>query len=248
MEKKKTKRRINIIALIVIILALYLVFSFVYYVMTLPIKNIYIEGNNYVSDVEIIEKANIKNYPSLIKISRRKVKKTLTKNEFINSVKIKKKLNGTIKIIIDESKPLFFNRNTKKLVLLNGKEVSNIDINDKVPSLINIVPNDIYKKLIKAFKKVDYNIITQISEIEYAPDIINGKTIDPDRFYLRMVDGNSVYINPVNIKRLNNYFDVYDRLPDGVKGTLYFDSNSDNNMFKMYGSKTASEVEVKNEG
>lgn len=243
MEKKKSKRKINIIALVVILLALYLIFSFAYYVMTLPIKNIYIEGNNYVTDVEVIEASKIKNYPSLIKISRRKVKKTLLKNKFIDGVKIKKKLNGTIKIIINESKPLFYNRNTKKLVLLNGKEVDDFNANYKVPSLINIVPNEIYKKLIKSFEKVDYNVITQISEIEYSPDIINDKIIDSDRFYLRMVDGNSVYINPVNIKRLNNYFDVYDRLPEGVKGTLYFDSNSDNNMFKMYGSKEASAVE-----
>lgn len=243
MAEKKTKKRMNIIALIVIVLSLYLVFSFVYYIATLPIKNIYISGNNYIKDVEIIETAKIKNYPSLIKISRRKVKKNLLKNEFIDKVQIKKKLNGTIKIIVSESKPLLYDRTNKNIVLLNGKTTNRTDINSKIPSLINMVPNDIYKKLIKSFEKVDYNIITQISEIEYSPDIINGKTIDPDRFYLRMVDGNSIYINPVNIKRLNNYFDVYDRLPEGVKGTLYFDSNSDNNMFKIYGSKEASSVE-----
>lgn len=244
MGKKKTKRKMNIIALIVILLAVYLVFSFVYYIMTLPIKNIYISGNNYVSDTTIIEKANIKEYPSLIKISRRKVKKNLLKNEFIDDVKIKKKLNGTIKIEVNESKPLLYDRTNNTIVLLNGKTIQNSNLKVKVPSLINIVPNDIYKNLINSFKKVDYNVIMQISEIEYYPDIINGKTIDPDRFFLRMVDGNSVYINPVNIKRLNNYFDVYDRLPEGVKGTLYFDSNSDNNMFKMYGSTETSEVEA----
>lgn len=249
MEKKKTKRKINLIALIVIILALYLVFSFVYYVMTLPIKNIYIFGNTYVSDVEIIETANIKNYPSLIKISRRKVKNKLLKNELIDEVKISKKLNGTIKISIKESKPLFYNRSNNTVVLLNGKTISGKNnINFKIPSLINIVPNDIYKKLIEAFSKVNYDVITQISEIEYDPDIINDRTIDPERFYLRMVDGNSIYTNPVNIKRLNNYFGVYDSIPDGVKGTLYFDSNSDNNMFKMYGSKEASEIGANNEG
>ena len=96
--------------------------------------------------------------------------------------------------------------------------------------------------------EIEAEVDSLISEIEYSPDIINDKTIDPDRFCLRMIDGNSVYINPVNIKRLNNYFDVYDRLPDNVKGTLYFDSNSDNNMFKMYGSKQASEVGANNEG
>lgn len=240
MEKKK-ERKINIIGLIVIILVVYLTASFVYYLMTLPIKNIYIYGNNFVSDAEIIETAGIKKYPSMIKVGRNKLKKKLLKNAFIDNVKIKKKLNGTIKITINESKPLFYNRNTNKIVLLNGKEVDS-KLSYKVPSLINIVPNDLYKKLVNAFCKVNYDIILQISEIEYSPDVINGKTIDSDRFLLRMIDGNSVYINPVNIKRLNNYFDVYDRLPDNVKGTLYFDSNSDNNMFKIYGQSEVSEV------
>lgn len=240
MEKKK-ERKINIIGLIVIILVVYLTASFVYYLMTLPIKNIYIYGNNFVSDAEIIETAEIKKYPSMIKVGRNKLKKKLLKNAFIDNVKIKKKLNGTIKITINESKPLFYNRNTNKIVLLNGKEVDS-KLSYKVPSLINIVPNDLYKKLVNAFSKVNYDIILQISEIEYSPDVINGKTIDSDRFLLRMIDGNSVYINPVNIKRLNNYFDVYDRLPDNVKGTLYFDSNSDNNMFKIYGQSEVSEV------
>ncbi len=240
MEKKK-ERKINIIGLIVIILVVYLTASFVYYLMTLPIKNIYIYGNNFVSDAEIIETAGIKKYPSMIKVGRNKLKKKLLKNAFIDEVKIKKKLNGTIKITINESKPLFYNRNTNKIVLLNGKEVDS-KLSYKVPSLINIVPNDLYKKLVNSFNKVNYDIILQISEIEYSPDVINGKTIDSDRFLLRMIDGNSVYINPVNIKRLNNYFDVYDRLPDNVKGTLYFDSNSDNNMFKIYGQSEVSEV------
>ena len=241
METKKKERKINIIGLIVIILVVYLTASFVYYLMTLPIKNIYIYGNNYVTDATIIETAGIKKYPSMIKVGRSKLKKKLKQNPFIDDVKIKKKLNGIIKITIKESKPLFYNRNTNKIVLLNKNEVD-ATLPYKVPSLINIVPNDLYKDLVKAFNKVNYDIIMQISEIEYSPDVINGKTIDSDRFLLRMIDGNSVYINPVNIKRLNNYFEVYDRLPDNVKGTLYFDSNSDNNMFKIYGQSEASEV------
>ena len=245
MEKKK-RGKLNIIGLLVILLIVYLAFSFVYYLFSLPIKNIYISGNTYLSDATIIETAGIKNYPSMMKISRRKIVKRLKKNEFINSVNIKKKLNGTIKIEVDESKPLFYNRNTKKLVLLNGNSIDNINLDAKIPSLINIVPSDLYKSLINSFNKVDYNIVMQISEIEYSPDIINNKTIDPDRFLLRMIDGNSVYVNPVNITRLNNYFDVYDRLPDGVKGTLYFDSNSVNNMFKKYGETQVSEI-VQNE-
>lgn len=240
MEKKK-ERKINIIGLFVIILVVYLTASFVYYLMSMPIKNIYIKGNNYVSDATIIETAGIKEYPSMIKVSRRKVSKKLRKNPYINSVKIKKKLNGTIEFIVDESKPVFYNRNNKKLVLLNKNEVDD-NKNVKVPSLINIVPNDIYDKLIESLSKVNYDLIMQISEIEYSPDIINGKTIDQERFLLRMIDGNSVYINPVNIKRLNKYFEAYDMVPDGVKGIFYLDSNSGNIMFKIYGQSNAIEV------
>ena len=240
MEKKK-ERKINLIGLFVIILVVYLTASFLYYLMSKPIKNIYIDGNTYVSDATIIELAGIKDYPSMIKVSRSKLKKKLKSNPYIDGAKIKKKLNGTIEITVNESKPLFYNRNSKKLVLLNKNEVDD-NKNVSVPSLINIVPNDLYGSLIEAFNKVNYDIILQISEIEYSPDVINGKTIDQERFLLRMNDGNSVYINPVNIKRLNNYFKAYDKLPDNVKGIFYFDSNSNNNMFKIYGQSEASEV------
>lgn len=244
MKEVKTKKHFNIFGFIVVLLILYLVLSFGYYILSLPIKNIYISGNTYLSDAIIIEDAGLKKYPSMIKVSKSKISKKLLKNNMIESVEISKKLNGIIKINIEESKPIFLNRNTNEIVLLNGKNL-NKDINiTHLPQLINNVPTDLYKSLIKSFNYVDYTILMNVSEIEYSPDIINEKTIDNERFYLRMNDGNSVYINPVNIKRLNNYFEVYDRLPDGKKGTLYFDSNSTNNLFKAYGEKKTSEVDV----
>lgn len=242
MKKKKRVKRINFLAVFVLILVCYLFFSFLYYIFSLPIKNIIISGNNYVSDAEIIELADIKNYPSLSKVSRSKIEKRLLKNKLIDKVEISKKLNGTVTISVVESNPIFINRATGKVVLLNGSEIENKNILD-LPQLVNNVPQDLYKKLITAFSKVNYNLIYQISEIEYSPDIINEKVIDAERFYLRMKDGNSVYINPVNISRLNNYYSVYEKIPEGVKGTLYFDSNSDNNMFKIYGEKKAEVVE-----
>ena len=239
--KKQSKHKINKVALIVIILFVYLVFSFFYYLWNLPIKNIYIFGNSYLSDTIIIETAGIKDYPSLMRVSRKSVRKKLLKNEYIDSVKIKKSISGKITITVKESKPIFFDRTINKVVLLNGKSVDE-DLSVQIPTLINSAPSDIYNKLIEKFNDVNYDIVLQISEIEYAPDIINEKIIDPDRFLLRMNDGNSVYINPVNIKRLNKYFEAYDMVPDGVKGIFYLDSNSGNIMFKMYGAKQAEEV------
>ena len=239
--KKQRKHKINKVALVVIILFVYLVFSFAYYLWQLPIKNIYISGNYYLSDAEIIESSGIKNYPSLMKTSRRKIKKKLLKNEFIDDVSIGKSLSGKITISVKESKPLFLNRSLNQVVLLNGN-TTNVKIDTQIPTLINNVPNDIYDDLIKKFNDVNYDIVLQISEIEYSPDIINEKVIDSQRFLLRMTDGNSVYISPVNIKRLNKYFEAYDMVPDGVKGIFYLESNSGNIMFKMYGAKQAEEV------
>ena len=70
-----------------------------------------------------------------------------------------------------------------------------------------------------------------ISEIEYDPDIVGTVTIDENRFLLRMNDGNKVYVNIYNMKKLNNYLDIYDALLKNnsiKKGCLSLDSNSKN--------------------
>lgn len=43
--------------------------------LNIKISNIYISGNNYLSDQEIIEIAKIENYPSTLKILVRKLNK-----------------------------------------------------------------------------------------------------------------------------------------------------------------------------
>ena len=73
-----------------------------------------------------------------------------------------------------------------------------------------------------------------INEIEYNPDISNKITIDDTRFLLRMNDGNLVYVNTINIKRLNDYKEFF-RMIDDNRGTLYLDSyNSNNNLLGLF--------------
>ena len=224
----KVKRKINFKGLLIIILILYLIGSIIYYLFTIPLKNITIEGNNYVTDQEIITSSGLSTYPNVFRISSLKIAKDLKQNPLISNVFIHKNYLGKITISITENEPLFYNDLTHKTVLADGKEIDNTFLG--IPTLINYTPTDIYSDLITGLNKIDRNILLKISELEYSPDKNGEIVFDLNRFILKMNDGNIVYINTPNIKKLNNYDAIYEEV--GSKGILYLDSASDNYIYK----------------
>ncbi len=222
---KKVKRRINFKGLIFLLLVLYLIGMVVYSVFTMPIKNIYIKGTKLLSDNEIIEVAEIKDYPSIFKVSSKEIEKKIKTLELVKDVKVTKKLNGKLVIEIDEALPLFYNRNTNKVVLSNHLEVDTKYVG--IPTLINSMTKEMLTNFINAFSKIDRDIIKLINEIMYDPEVVKnpetGQTIttDEERFKLSMNDGNIVYVNIVNMKKLNSYMRIYSTL--NVKGILLLD-------------------------
>ena len=206
MEKRVKKvRRLNIKALLVLLLIVYLIVMFLYTILTMPLKNIYIKNTKLLTDNEIIEIAGIKKYPSLLKLSTKKIEQKIASLELVSSVHVKKSFLGKLTIDIEEAKPLFYNRNTEKVVLSNGLEVKNSNKYLGIPSLVNYVPKDLLKEFIESFKEVNSDIIGMINEILYEPDIKEEVTIDDKRFKLTMNDTNLVYVNVLNMERLNNY-------------------------------------------
>lgn len=232
-EKKKKKRKIRLKGLLVIILLIYLILSCGYLIWKMPIKNIEIKGNYFLKDNYIIAYLNIENQ-SIFRVSKSKIKKKLLNLDLISSVKVHKNYLGKITIDIVEDKILFYNKNEKKIILSSGKKIDYADYYLGVPVLINYVPDNVYEELIKKLDAIDQDVIALISEIEYNPSIINGKTVDNKRFLFRMNDGNKVYINTINIEKFNNYLDIYEAIINkngNVKGCLYLDSAGDNNHF-----------------
>lgn len=229
---KKPKKKVRITGIIFLLLFVYLLITLIYYFIKSPIKNISIKGNNLLTEEDIITDSKISYNDSIFKISTYKIEKNLEKNPLIKKAKIGRRLNGTIIINIEENKILFLNALTKKLVLSDEKE---IDINNKYmgyPVLVNYVPSEIYKELIKSLSKVNDSNYQMISEIEYSVDKYENTVIDDERFLLRMKDGNTIYVNLINIEKLNKYQEIYSALTD--KGTLYLDSSSKNYVFKKY--------------
>ncbi|MBQ6840581.1 MAG: FtsQ-type POTRA domain-containing protein [Bacilli bacterium] len=239
MKPKKKKRKLRISGLIFILLVLYIIAMLGYYLFTMPIKRIIVNGNVNVTEHEILKMANISVETSVFKASSSSIKKRLKEIPLIDDVKIKKSILGTITITIEENKLLFYDVLTGKLYLSNENTIAEEDKYIGYPTLVNYVPSDILKSFIKGLSKIDEDIIAMISEIEYSPDKYNDVVIDDERFLLRMNDGNIVYINIVNIEKLNRYQTIYASVGSG--GILYLDSSSENYIFDKDGDQKVEE-------
>lgn len=213
-----------------ILLVLTILFLLVYLVMqvfSFPIKNIYIAGNDFLSDQEIIELAHIEDYPSMFKYTKSEIEGNLEKNTYIKEAKVKKKNLKEIHITIEENKPLFYDSSKEKTILLDRTEVES-DLN--APILLNYVPDTIYESFIDKLSLVDNNIMYKISEIKYDPN-----DVDDERFLLTMNDGNYVYLTLYKFEKINNYVDIIKEVLTKYKkekGTLFLDEGEYFEVFK----------------
>ncbi len=234
MEKKKAKKKIRFGGILVLILFGYLLFSLVSYLAKMPIKQIEIKNNYYLTDDYIINLLDLNN-KKLLEFSTHRAEKKLNKEDLVITSDVKKNIFGKIVIDVNEEKILFYNWNNKKNVL-KTEEIDYQDTYLGVPALINYVPSDVYKEFVKKYSELDRNIIAMISEIEYDPDKLNDVVLDETRFLLRMNDGIKVYVNVYNLKKMNNYLEIYDAILKNnspKNACLYLDSNSKN---YIYGS------------
>ena len=234
MEKKKAKKKIRFGGILVLILFGYLLFSLVSYLAKMPIKQIEIKNNYYLTDDYIINLLDLNN-KKLLEFSTHRAEKKLNKEDLVITSDVKKNIFGKIVIDVNEEKILFYNWNNKKIIL-KTEEIDYQDTYLGVPALINYVPSDVYREFVKKYSELDRNIIAMISEIEYDPDKLNDVVLDETRFLLRMNDGIKVYVNVYNLKKMNNYLEIYDAILKNnspKNACLYLDSNSKN---YIYGS------------
>ena len=237
MEKKgKKKLRSSVKFVIRLLLFITILSLCTYFVLNLRIKNIYIEGNSSVSDVEIINAAGIKNYPKIYRLHKKELIDNISSIPLIKEVKIKRNILGKLTISVKEEKILFYYKYNSKYITSSG---TLLDDNNYFgyPILINFTPDTIMNKLLEAFDKIDYDIIRMINLIEYTPyKSQDGEIFDDGRFTLFMNDGNTIIIDLVNIKKLNEYMKYFASLGlDERSGYLYLDTITEDNIyFRVY--------------
>lgn len=221
-KKMKKKKKLKMLPILIFLIIIFFVFILIKYLLNQKIRNIYIYDTKLLSDQEIIELANLENYPSFLKTSSSSIESKILKNNLIKEVKVKKKLFNQIHIYITE-KNILFQKKDKTVVLDDQTQLTYQEYIGG-PLLLNYVPDTVYEKFIKELSKIKENIRREISEIEYSPN-----DYDESRFLLYMNDGNYVYLTLTKFDSLNYYNDVYATL-GGKKGILYLDSG---NHFKI---------------
>lgn len=219
-KKRKKRRKLKIKNIMILLLILTTIGICIYYFVTMPIKNIYLKGNNIIPDNIIIEDSNINNYPSFLLTSNYEIEKRLKKNKYIEKVKVSKKIGNIIEIKITEYKPIAIIEKDNKIVLSSGEIVDNkYNIVDS-PILTNTVDKNVYNEFINKFSKIENNILRQISQIEYNPT-----NVDKKRFLLYMNDSNMVYITLTKIEKINKYNKIKDKMQNNT-GIIYLDSGN----------------------
>lgn len=214
---KKIKKKIKLKSIIILLLIILVIALIIYLFLNMKIKNIYVIGNHYIEEKDIIMINNLYKYPKIKDFNKEDFIRKVKENPLVNDIKLKINPFGKVEIIIDENVPLC--RKSDKVILSNGKQ-ENINIDVEIPLLINEIDDDVYNLFIKGLGKVSKSILSKISEIEYSPS-----TIDKEKFLFLMNDGNNVYITLNKIDLINNYNEIYPTL-DGKKGILHLDGGN----------------------
>lgn len=209
---KVKKRKLKIKNILIFLLSIVLVVNFIYYVLNIRIKNIYVINNNIVSDKEIIIYAGISDYPPYLLSLSYTIENKILENPYIKEVEVVKN-NFKVYLYITEYKPLAIYKN--KVLLENNTLVDNNYNLKELPIVINDIDT---LKFAQNFSKIDSNIFIKISQIEYVPN-----EVDNDRYLLYMNDGNSVYITLTKITKLNKYSSIVSQM-EGRNGIIYLDS------------------------
>lgn len=118
-KKKNKKKSCNLRMIKFLILFILMIVALAFFLLSdlFNCKEIQVLGNSKISQEEIINLSGIKTEENIFKINTKKVKENIKKNAYINNVKLKRKLDGKVEIIVEERKPTFMITCEKRLCI-----------------------------------------------------------------------------------------------------------------------------------
>lgn len=213
--KKKRKFKIKFKGILITFLFLYLFGYMAYEFINQPISNIYISGNYYLTDWEVIKYAGLEDYPQAITNTSKIIEKRLENNNLIKRANVKKKAFAKVYIEIIENRPILYSQYENKTVLLDDTKIDN---KFDVPILVSSLEKEIYDDLLTKMSNIELDVLNKMSEVSYAPDFV-----DDERFVITMTDGNYVYLTLKKFYLINDYNSIVKEF-NNKKGILYLNS------------------------
>ena len=219
-RKKRKRRNRKIIRFLLVVLVLSM--SVFYLISDISkVRALTVKDNIYYSDQQILEKANLDYDSRYVLTLGIWVNYKLEKDPLIKDAKLKKDLYGGFTITIEEEKVIGYLMNDENQLLIQGQgiyEIENISLKN-IPRIGEFNEEQL-DELNQAFKDVDANILTMISEI-----LPHSETYNSDMVMLVMNDGNRVISGYDGISLINQYKKILPQL-EGTHVCLFMDELS----------------------
>lgn len=137
-KRRRAKKRAAVFAVFFLLLV-FIVLAVLCQTVFFPINDISVTGSRVYSAEEIKENSGIKNGDKLFAVFQSRIEKKLTKAlPYIKSVKLKKSLPGSVKLIITETKAVYSMENEGKFWLLDDNYKALEEITENAENIIKI--------------------------------------------------------------------------------------------------------------
>ncbi len=244
-KKKNTNKKRNFKALKWVTIIILLIGAIVLFMMSsiFNIRQIVVINNSKVSSEEIIELSKLRINTNMFRIMNGTIRDNIKTNAYIDNVNIKRNINGTITLDIQERKSAYMLKRENDYAYIDNQgyilEISQDSL--KVPIITGFSTSN---EEIKAGNRLtvddlnklsDVNKIIEASKNSGLEDIITEIDISNSMGYKVLISKENKLINIGDIKNINIKLQMAEKIlssEKGKKGEIYFQEDGKKAVFK----------------
>lgn len=238
--KEKRRKRANKSLMIYLTFFFCLLFLIIYFQSPLSkISSISIYGNNYISDIEIVEASNIKiKETSFLYFDKEGTKNNIENIKELDKIRFERKFPNKLHIYVEELDTVgYISTDSKYFPLLENGEILKTKVsrqpNFSVPILFGWKNSEGLQELAQELQVMNASVRMAISEIHYKPS-----STDKQKILLYMNDGNEVLASISSLSdKLNKYPTLVAQLKTKEKGVFHLEVGAYFTPFKVKGEK-----------
>lgn len=121
--QKRIKRRRKRFRFFFVLIVISVIIIFLFKTPVFIVKNVVVKGNNIVNEQVIKELSDIKTGDNLLKMNIRKINENILTNSYVEGIKVKRSLFGTVQIIINERQSAGIAKYGNRFVTVDKKGV-----------------------------------------------------------------------------------------------------------------------------